>query len=199
MLIEHVRRQPLLQDRDHGLGLGLRLGQEVPVQVEVVAVRPLAQDAPVRVLIDVPEQDHVVQDGVDLGIRAVRRRRQLLDQLEHGVHAFVLVAVDGRLDEDRDLHVVAGPVEHALSPLRLGQGDLADVLPGLEVLPLLGRVEGVDRDQIQVVTERRLAEDPDLHPPVAPRLDVGEGAGEGVHGDVREAANRIAGVAAVRK
>ncbi len=88
VLIEHVRRQPLLHDRDHGLGLGLRLGQEVAVQVEVVAVRPLVGDPPVRVLIDVPEQDHVVQDGVDLGIRAVRRRRQPLDQLEHGVHAF---------------------------------------------------------------------------------------------------------------
>ncbi len=105
--------------------------------------------------------------------------------------------MDGRLDEDRDLHVVAGPVEHALSPLRLCQGDLADVLPGLEVLALLGRVERVDRDQVHVPTERRLAEDLDLHPPVAPRLDVGQGAADGVIGDVREAANRIAGVAAV--
>ena len=50
-----------------------------------------------------------------------------------------------------------------LRPLRLCQGDLPDVLPGLEVLALLGRVEGVDRDQIHVSTERRLAEDLDLH------------------------------------
>ncbi len=41
--VEHLRRQPLLHDRDRGLRLGLRLGQEVAVQVEVVPVRPLIQ------------------------------------------------------------------------------------------------------------------------------------------------------------
>ena len=68
-----------------------------------------AGDPAVRVLVDVAEQDDVVEDGVDLGIGAVRRRRQPLDELEHRVDALVLVAVDGGLDEDRNLDVVAGP------------------------------------------------------------------------------------------
>ena len=56
VLVEHVRRQPLLHDRDRRLRLGLRLRQEVAVQVEVVAVRALVRDAAVGVLVDVPQR-----------------------------------------------------------------------------------------------------------------------------------------------
>ena len=105
--VEHLGRQPLLHDRDRRLRLGLRLGQEVAVEVEAVAVGALPAMRPSGFWITLKTQDRVVEDRVDLGVRAVRRRREPLDELHRRVDALVLVAVDAALDEDRHLDRVA--------------------------------------------------------------------------------------------
>ena len=73
------------------------------------------------------------------------------------VDALVLVAVDPALDEDR--HLESSPAAPAASAPRSGSRARASgLLPVLEVLLLLRRVERVDRHQVHVAPQRRLAD-----------------------------------------
>ena len=167
--VEHVRGQPLLDDRDGRVRLGLRLRHEVAVEVEAVAVGPGSGHPSVRVLDDVEEQDAVVEHRVDLVVRPVGGGGQLLERLEDRLDPLVLVAVDRALDVDRYLDVVPERLQQLLSPPGVGERDPAHLLPGLEVLPLLHGVQGVDRHEEEVAVECRLPDDLQGHPAVARR------------------------------
>ena len=173
-----------MHDRRRGPRLRLGLGQVVAVEVEAVAVRARAGDAPVRVL-DRVEDDHgLVEDLVDLGVGARGRRCELLDQLHRRIHALVLVAVDAALDEDRHLHRAVRTRQQRLRAGRVCQRDAADLLPVVESLAPLVRVEGVDRDPEHLAAERGRAGRLDRHPPTAPRCDRVERAADRVVRDV---------------
>jgi hypothetical protein len=141
----------------------------------------------------------VVQDGVHLRVRAVRGGRELRERLEDGLDAFVLVPVDPALHEDRHLDVVAVLFEQCLPPCRVGEGYFAHLLPGLEVPALLSGVQRVHRDEEQVAPERRLPDHLQRHAALAAGHDVLERALDRVVGDVREAADRLARLRAVRQ
>ena len=186
--VERLGRVVLLHDRDGGLGLRLRLGQEVAVEVEPVAVRARAGHAAVRVLDHVEDDDPSVEDLVDLGVGPVGGRGELLDQAHIGVDAFVLVAVDGALDVQRHLDVVTPEGELGLRPRGFGQHPLAELRPAPVRLLLRPGRQLVDHDLVERAARRRLARHLDRHPAVeAARLDVVQGALDRVDGDVREA------------
>ena len=81
---------------------GLRLRGDRQVAVEVVAggVGARVGDAPVRVRRDVEDEDVALEQRLDRGIGA---RRVLLDDADDRVRAFLLVAVDVAVDEERRL------------------------------------------------------------------------------------------------
>ena len=67
MQVEHDHRVPLGEHLDGGARLGLRLGDEITVDVEAVGVAAGAEHAAIGVLHDVEEQDHVLQDLLNFG------------------------------------------------------------------------------------------------------------------------------------
>ena len=199
VLVEHVRKQPLLHYGDRCLDLGLRLRQEVAVEVEAVAVGPRARGPSVRVLVGVEDDDRVVEDAIDLRIGPVRGRREPVDQEHHRVDALVLVSVDCALDEDRDLEVALLP-ESRLGLGRVGERVPPDLLPVLEVLLLVVRGQLVDRDEVHRAASGGMTEDLHRHPPVeALCLDGIQRAPDRVVRDVRKAAGRVGRIASVRQ
>ena len=139
--------------------LGLRLGDEVAVHVEAVAVGAGAQDAAVRV------HGHDDRDDVLLGqpdhVRVVGEG-QLVEQLEGGVRALPLVAVDVVVDEERRLPAV-------VAAGRLGRGRRdgvrgAQVGQPLPLRPRRVRHRRGDDHHVQVASERALADDLDADP-----------------------------------
>ena len=119
-------------------------------------------------------------------------RRQLLDELHVRLDALVLVPVDGALDVDGDLDVVAPLVQEILRARGILERDAAELDPAVVVADLLRRVQRVEHDAVERAAEGRMADDLDAHA-VAElrRLDVGERAADRVVGDVREAADRV--------
>ena len=134
----------------------------------------------------------MVEDVIDIGVIAVGGRRELLDDLHRGIDALVLVPVDARLDEDRDLHVALEVRDELLRLSRVVQGIPAHRHPVIKIPLLLIRFERVDRDLVHVSSQRRLSRYLDGHPPAALRLNRLERAADRIPGDVREASNRIA-------
>ena len=192
VVVEHLDRQPLLH-LGHGRPyLGLRLGQEVAVEVEAVAVRPGTGHAAVRVLDHVEDENDVVEDVVELRIHAVGRRGELLDDLHVRLDALVLVPVNRALDVDRDLDVVAPRVQELLRARGILERDASELVPAVGVADLLRRLPRVEHDAVERPAERRVTDDLDRHP-VAElrRLDLVERAADRVVRDVREAARRV--------
>ncbi len=131
---------------------GLRLGGDRQVAVEVVARRVGARvgDASVRVRRDVEDQDVALQQRLDSGVGA---RRPLIEDLDDRVRAFLLVAVDVAVDEQRRL-VVREQVGVGAGAHRI----VLDELPPRALLRGLGR--GLRRRQdhgVEVPATRRLA------------------------------------------
>ena len=120
-----------------------------------------------------------------------------MQRLEDRLDTLVLIAVDGALNEDRDLHPIAVRLQELLTASRVGERHVADLLPVVEVLTLLHGVEGIDGDKEQVPAQRRLTDDLEAHSSVARGDDVLEGAPDRVVRDVREAAGRLAGLCPV--
>ncbi len=199
VLVEELRREPLLDPLDRVLRLRLRLRQEIAVEIEVVPVGPLVEDVAVRVLHHVEDRDRVVEDRVHLGIGPVGRGREPLDEHHVRVDALGLVSVDRALDEDRDLEVVPVDAKQPLGEPRTAQCVLADLLPVVVVAPLLVRLQRVDHDLVHVVAERRLAGHPVGHAAVRLRLDLVERAGDRIPRNVRVAPDRIRRAGAVRQ
>ncbi len=75
-LDQHRSDEPVQVQHDHGVPLGehfrrsprfgLRLGDEIPVDVEPVGVAARAHDAPIGVLHDIHQEDHVVKNPLHL-------------------------------------------------------------------------------------------------------------------------------------
>ena len=195
--VEHLGGEPLLHQAHRVARLGLGLREVVAVEVEPVAVGARARHAAVGVLDHVEDQDRVAEDLVDHRVLAVRRGGELLDRVDHRVHALVLVAVDAALGEDRDLDVVAEPAQEPLRGGGVLEHQRAHAEPAEVVAPLLAGAEPVDDDAEHVAAGRGLADHLQLHAAAAAVLDVLERAADRVVRDVREAAGRIHGIGAV--
>ncbi len=102
----------------------------------------------------------MVEDRVDVGIGAVRGRREALSDHEHRVDTLGLTAVDARLDHDRDLDVVAKAVQELAGPSGILEGELPDLEPVLVVAALLRRVLGIEDCDVQVAAPDRGIERP---------------------------------------
>ena len=87
------------------------------------------------------------------------QRHEVADHLHHRVGALALAAVDVRLDEDRELDVLAPGREQALRRGRIGQHEPAKLLPAGVVALLLRSLQGVDHDAEHVSAELGLPDD----------------------------------------
>jgi hypothetical protein len=149
----------LLVDLDlaHRAHLGLRGGHEVPVHVEAVGVGAGAGDTAVRVGGDVEVEAGA---GEEVLGACVVRRCELFDEVEGGVCALPLVAVDVVVHEQRDL----------VTRFDLGGfGGCCGCLLDQLAHPLLGAglargLRGGDRDEVQAVPSCRAARDLHAHP-----------------------------------
>ncbi len=170
--VEHDRGLLVEHDLPHRVGLGLRGSHEVPVQVEAVGVGAGARDPAVRVGGDVEVEAGA---GEEVPGARVLGGREPLDQLQGGVGALPLVAVDVVVEED-------GGLVTRLDLPGLGgcRGRVLDELAH----PLLGAgsaggLRGGDGDEIEPVPARRAARDLHAHP-VPEALEVVQLRGDGV-------------------
>ena len=198
VLVEHVRRQPLLHDRDRALVSDCDCVRKSRFRSKLLPFGRAVRDPAVRVVVDVPEQDDVVEDRVDLGDRcrtawspAARRGRTSRRRPR--------TRCRGCADWTKIGTLTSSPARSSIPCARAGSVSaiLRMFCQVWKSLPLLGRVERVDRDEVHVAAERGLADHLDVHPAVAAGLDVGKRAGERVPRDVREAADRMGRIAPV--
>jgi hypothetical protein len=133
--------------------LGGRVRHEVPVEVEVLAVRTLSDDAAVRVQAHREVQAVVLEHFLDGGVILVVD--EVLDVVHAGIGSLPLVAVDVPVEPDRAL-VPVGKSRVVSCGCRVV---LDLVLPRLLLRVLRGRLRGGHRDEIEVPAVGRLADD----------------------------------------
>ena len=176
-----------------GVGAHLRLGldKQVSVEVEAIFVLPPSGHATVGVRGRDDDHDGVVEELVDRVVRPARQGDEIADRLHHRVGALTLSAVDVRLDEHGQLDVFAPGRQQGLGCGRVGQHELSQLLPPREVALLLGGLERVDHDPVEVPTEGGLS-DGRVVQPVRDAgcsrlgLELGERAGDRPVGNQRQ-------------